>query len=169
MILAKTRLEITSKANMKAKYTVYRQDNTLPRAARNFGRSDLFSQAVFLSAASLLKEGEYNLDPENTGLLAVNSYGALPVNLDYFQDYVENGRSLGRGNLFIYTLPTSALAETAIYWGYKGPLLYMSFRENSTDKTFAQVQSMIANKEAQTMMVFSGDTQYIESFLIQGD
>ena len=43
----------------------------------------------------------------------------------YFQDYVSGGRKLGRGNLFIYTLPTSPAAEAAIHFGLAGPLLYV--------------------------------------------
>jgi len=32
---------------------------------------------------------------------------------------------LGRGNLFIYTLPTSPLAEAAIYFGLGGPCFHL--------------------------------------------
>jgi len=42
-----------------------------------------------------------------------------------FLDYVQAGRKLGRGSLFIYTLPSSPLAEAAIHFGLQGPVLYI--------------------------------------------
>ena len=59
------------------------------------------------------------------GLLCGGSDGCLAANQEYFRDYVASGRSLGRGNLFIYTLPTSVLGEVAIVLSLAGPCLFI--------------------------------------------
>ncbi len=60
------------------------------------------------------------------GVLGLSRDGALQPNLEYFKDYVQSGRKLARGNLFIHTLPTSPLAEVAITFGFKGPIFHLS-------------------------------------------
>jgi 3-oxoacyl-[acyl-carrier-protein] synthase II len=59
------------------------------------------------------------------GIVAVNRDGCLQADEAYYRDYLDNGRILGRGNLFIYTLPSSPIAEAAIHFGLTGPLLYV--------------------------------------------
>ncbi|MGQ9499188.1 MAG: hypothetical protein ACUVQ6_02265 [Dissulfurimicrobium sp.] len=44
----------------------------------------------------------------------------------YFRDYLDSGRRLARGALFIYTFPSSLLGEAAIHFGLKGPLFRVS-------------------------------------------
>ena len=57
--------------------------------------------------------------------------GSLQSDLEYFRDYLEGGRTLSRGNLFIYTLPSSPLGEAAIHFGLLGPLLYAASEGNA--------------------------------------
>lgn len=61
------------------------------------------------------------------GLIGTNRAGSLEANRLYFSDYLQAGRVLARGNLFVYTLPSSPLAEAAIHFGFQGPMLYMGF------------------------------------------
>ena len=65
-----------------------------------------------LFAASLgIKHAGLNSSAVEIGLLSAGSEGCLRANGEYFQDYVANGRTLGRGNLFIYTLQTMRWAR----------------------------------------------------------
>jgi len=91
---------------------------------RNFGRFDAGSRIACCVCALALKDAEPGGRADRTGLLGTNENGCLETNLAYFRDYVQAGRKLARGNLFIYTLPSSPLAETAICFGLKGPVFY---------------------------------------------
>lgn len=59
-----------------------------------------------------------------TALTGTGGAECTHANEAYYSDYVQYGRKLGRANLFIYTLPTSPLAEAAIHFGLQGPLYY---------------------------------------------
>ena len=63
----------------------------------------------------------------NIGLMGASEAGCLASNRAYFQDYLGGGRTLARANLFVYTLPSSPLAESAIHFGLMGPMVYMGF------------------------------------------
>jgi len=78
-------------------------------------RHALVAGRLALSAANFARE------QREIALLSAGFDGQLAANLDYFADYVRHGRSLGRGNLFIYTLPTSTLGEMTIALGLTGP------------------------------------------------
>jgi len=94
---------------------------------RNFGRLDRDSKAAAYAVALALEDAgmSYPLTPESTaGIAGGSTLGCLSADLAYFRDYVECGRTLGRGNYFIYTLPTSPIAECAIHFGLEGPVLY---------------------------------------------
>ena len=95
---------------------------------KNFGRFDRTSKLTCCAVALALQDagtayGEGRRLP--FGVLMTGPDGCLAANERYFRDYVESGRKLARGNLFIYTLPTSPAAEAAIHFGLGGPTLYL--------------------------------------------
>ena len=97
---------------------------------KNFGRFDKISKETCSVVALAFQDAGVSYtenDNKDMGLIGTNTLGSLFTNMAYFKDYVENGRSLSRGNLFMYTLPTSPLAEAAINCGCQGPLLYIRF------------------------------------------
>ena len=89
------------------------------------------AQRFCLASALALRDafdlpGHIALDPSKVGMLSLSRDGALKANLDYFKDYIESGRKSARGNLFIRTLPTSSLAQVAMTFGFKGPIVHLS-------------------------------------------
>jgi 3-oxoacyl-[acyl-carrier-protein] synthase II len=64
-------------------------------------------------------------DKSKIGIIGTGFEGWLSANENYFRDYIAQGRSMGRASLFIYTLPTSALSETAIALSMRGPTLHV--------------------------------------------
>ncbi len=103
---------------------------------RNFGRFDRDSRLVLAASVLALRDAGLSYEPGRKlcgGLIGTSPEGALAGNRAYFADYVQNGRKWGRGNLFLYTLPTSPLAETAIHCGLQGPLYYVSAPWNRLD------------------------------------
>jgi hypothetical protein len=138
------------------------KDAVLAYPIENFGRFDAASRLVALSVALALYDANihYAKDKkQNIGILGTSPDGALDSNLAYFRDYVEAGRKLGRGNLFIYTLPSSPLAESAIHFGLQGPILYMRNFKKPQENLLAQAQFMIKNKDALAMVVVAWDVK----------
>ncbi len=131
------------------------KDVVLAFPIENFGRFNQSSRLAIFSIALALYDADihYARDKkQNIGLLGTSLDGALVSNLDYFKDYVLAGRKMGRGNLFIYTLPSSPLAEAAIHFGLQGPLLYMRYLEQPEKNLLMQAESIVGNKEASAML-----------------
>jgi len=79
--------------------------------------------------------------------------GAVAANAAYFKDFVDCGRTMGRGNLFIYTLPSSPLAEASIHFGLQGPLLYAT---NATGDMLDMIQTcslLVTDGQAERMLL----------------
>ena len=100
-----------------------------PRPFKNFGRMDAVSQQTACAVALALEDAGIGCGPEakaDIGILGTAGSGSLVSDLAYFRDYLENGRATSRGNLFVYTLPSSPLGEAAIYFGLTGPLMFLA-------------------------------------------
>jgi 3-oxoacyl-[acyl-carrier-protein] synthase II len=80
-----------------------------------------------------MKDAGFSCIPQkkqDIGIVGASDSGSMQSDIDYFKDYLDCGRTLSRGNLFIYTLPSSPLGEAAIHFGLQGPLLYAASAEN---------------------------------------
>jgi hypothetical protein len=93
------------------------------------------------------------------GLLAAGFDGCLRADLDYFSDYVASGRTLGRANLFIYTLPTSAACAVAIALGLTGPALHLHDDAFALPALVRHAQQMVLDREANRMLALWSDPQ----------
>lgn len=132
------------------------------RQVRNFGRLDRLSRITLATVALALKDAGIDSSPENKmniGIIGTNSNGSLETDCDFFRDYLDNGRKLGRANLFIYTLPSSPLGEASIHFGLKGPLLYASYDE-------APLESLLYSSME---TVSAGDTEMCLAGITKGD
>lgn len=120
--------------DLNALYGKLLDETVIKGPIENFKRFDSVSKKVTLSIALALHDAGHRCSKEQKqgiALLGTGCEGAVQANKDYFQDYVESGRKIGRGNLFIYTLASSPLAEAAIHFGLQGPLLYVSANEGA--------------------------------------
>jgi hypothetical protein len=124
----------------------------------HFGRFDVASRLVALCVALALYDADINYardKKQDIGILGMSPDGALASNLEYFKDYVKAGRKLARGNLFIYTLPSSPLSEAAIHFGLQGPLIYIRHTDKPEANLLAQAELMVRNKAAQAILAVS--------------
>jgi len=143
------------------------QDKILKYPIDNFARFDTASKLVSCAIALGLYDAGISYAKgrmQDIGLIATNLLGAEDANLAYFKDYVTNGRTLGRANLFIYTLPSSPLAEAAIHFGFTGPLLYVGLE---TKQLLEQAASFVINKEVQGMLAISFTSDSASCFAIK--
>jgi hypothetical protein len=126
------------------------------RPVKYFSRMTEEARAC-LCAASLALRGAQWPDGIEIGTLSAGQQGVVRANQEYFRDYVANGRSLGRGNLFIYTLPTSALGEVAIALNLCGPCLFWQSEVQPIASMIHQAQRLCSDGEADAMLVFWSD------------
>ena len=127
-----------------------------PRPFKNFGRMDAVSQLTAGAVALALQDAGVVCGPEakaDIGILGICDSGSLVSDLAYFRDYLDNGRSTSRGNLFVYTLPSSPLGEAAIYFGLTGPLLYLAGGERPLGAALEQAGELIASGETGGLLV----------------
>ncbi|MFH0753417.1 MAG: hypothetical protein V2A70_02480 [Candidatus Omnitrophota bacterium] len=91
---------------------------------KNWGRFDALSLTTLAAAlwgcvdAGLpMAQGKRRI-----GIVGSNLEGSLDSNRVFFADYMDAGRKSARSNLFVYTLPTTPLAEVALFCGFTGPV-----------------------------------------------
>jgi len=157
--------------DQRSLYAELLKDAVLAYPIENFGRFDAASRLIALSVALALYDVDIHYakgKKQDIGILGTNLDGALDSNLVYFRDYVEAGRKLGRGNLFIYTLPSSPLAEAAIAFGLQGPLAYIRYIDKPEENLLAQAELMVRNKLAQAILAVSFGTNEATCKCIQG-
>lgn len=122
---------------------------------KNFGRLDRISQMTACAVALALRDADIDYAPtvkQDIGIIGTSSEGSLKSDIAYFRDYFDNGRTLARGNLFIYTLPSSPLGEAAIHFGLVGPLLYATRREQPLSAIMTTAAEMVAGRETGRML-----------------
>jgi len=122
---------------------------------KNFGRLDEVSKLVCYAIALALKDAgvSYAGDlKKDMGLVGTNTDGPFQSDLDYFRDYMESGRKLSRGNLFLYTLPSSPLGEAAIHFGLRGPVFYMSSGNAPLSGVLRTASEMLMVGETQSVL-----------------
>jgi 3-oxoacyl-(acyl-carrier-protein) synthase len=123
---------------------------------KNFGRLDTLSRMTAYAVALALQDAGIEYMPgrkQDIGIIGTNSEGSLQSDLEYFEDYINSGRTLSRGNLFIYTLPSSPVGESAIHFGLVGPLLYAASGEHSLAPLLDSAVEMLLSGETPMVLV----------------
>jgi hypothetical protein len=136
----------------------------------NFLRFDTLSKLTTLSIALALYDARITYAKEkkqDISILGANSNGALAANLTYFNDYITNGRTLARGNLFIYTLPSSPLAEAAIHFGLTGKLLYLGFTKNIEKESLKYALNMLKTEIHKTVLLVNANSEKASCLVLQ--
>jgi 3-oxoacyl-(acyl-carrier-protein) synthase len=105
-----------------------------------------------LAAASLVMRLLEWRAMENVGIISCEFSGWLSADERYFRDYIAQGRTLGRANHFIYTLPTSALSEVAIALRLNGPTLHLHGDDSPRRGMVEAAIAMVQNGEAAGML-----------------
>lgn len=155
--------------DLKSLYTQL-QPQVIKYPVANFARFDPVSKLTLLSIALALFDAKIDYaagKKQKISILGSNQNAALAANLEYFNDYIANGRTLARGNLFIYTLPSSPLAEAAIHFGLTGSLFYLGFTKDAEKESLKYACQMLKAKSAKTILLVNADTQQATCWLLQ--
>jgi hypothetical protein len=137
---------------------------------RGFGKYDLVSKMTCCVCALALYDAGVSCSADqkqDIGILGTNRAGCLQSNLDFFRDFVANGRTLGRARFFVYTLPSIPVAEAAIHFGCRGPLLYMGFGERGVPALLRQSAGMILRGESPAMLAVDSSEEEALCFLLK--
>jgi 3-oxoacyl-[acyl-carrier-protein] synthase II len=125
---------------------------------KNSARFDIASRHACIAIALALKSTHIK-GRQGMGTIAVNQQGCLPANSRYFSDYVQSGRVIGRGNLFVYTLPSSAISEAVIHFDLHGPTFHVSGLGGSPlDVALTTAVRIVRNRRAPAMLVVANDS-----------
>ncbi|VGO12043.1 hypothetical protein PDESU_00592 [Pontiella desulfatans] len=146
-----------------------KEDGLFAYPVKNFGRFPAIAQRVcYVTALALQDAGlEYAKgEKQDIGLLGMDEYGCEQANFDYFNDYVDGGRSMARANLFIYTLPSSPLAEAAVHFGLQGPLFYYRNQQASVGELMVTARRMIEDGQAQQVLVYELGSEIDRCFVV---
>jgi 3-oxoacyl-(acyl-carrier-protein) synthase len=136
---------------------------------KSFGRLDTISKMTAYGVSLALQDAgiEYSLIvKQDIGIVGTNAEGSLRSDIEYFRDYLESGRTLSRGNLFIYTLPSSPIGETAIHFGFLGPVVYAVGAGNALLAVLDTANEMILADEAPVMLAGKAEADGAMYFVI---
>jgi len=154
---------------LKSLYSHLLHESVLRYPIKNFGRFDDRSKMTCCSIALALNDAGItysNSTKNDIGVLGTNDNGCIKSNLSYFKDYVASGRIMARGNLFIYTLPSTPMAEAAIYFGFQGPLLYVKFQVNQIPSMLRFAGKMILREETSKMIAVEASEEKAVCFVL---
>jgi 3-oxoacyl-(acyl-carrier-protein) synthase len=137
---------------------------------KNFGRLDTISKMTAFGVSLALQDAGIEYSPtgkQDIGIVGTNAEGSLRSDIEYFRDYLESGRTLSRGNLFIYTLPSSPIGEAAIHFGFLGPVLYAAGLRNGLSDAFDVATEMVLAGEAPVMLAGKAEADEAMFFVIR--
>ncbi|MCK4401172.1 hypothetical protein KAW08_02560 [bacterium] len=156
--------------DIKSMYSKLQNESVFLYPVKNFGRFDTTSKMACCAGALALHDAGIKYSEkykQDIGIISTNTDGCLKSNLDYFKDYVQTGRKLARGNLFIYTLPSSPLAEAAIHFGFQGPLLYIMFPQKQVSSLLQYAEGIISRREASAVLAMKVDEEKAVCFVMR--
>jgi len=151
-------------------YSRFKHESYFLYPVKNFSRFDIISKMTCFCAALALKDAGilYSGDQKKEiGIFGTNETGCLESNLDYFRDYIESGRILARGNLFIYTLPSIPMAEAAIHFGLSGPLLHIAFNDGKISSLLSFAGKSIMEGETPSILAVKAEEASAVCFMLQ--
>ena len=146
------------------------EESVLSYPVKGFGKYDRASQMTCCATALAFADAGMSYSEnrkQDIVILGTNSDGCLRSNLDFFDDFVKNGRTLGRANLFVYTLPSIPVAEAAIHFRCQGPLLYMGFPREPIASLLLQSDRMILRGEAVAMVAVRATEEDAQCFILK--
>jgi hypothetical protein len=151
-------------------YSHFKRESYFLHPVKNFSRFDIISKMTCFCAALALKDAgiSYSMNQKKEiGIFGTNESGCLESNFEYFRDYVDSGKILARGNLFIYTLPSIPLAEAAIHFGLNGPLLHIAFNDGKISPLLSFSEKSIMDGETNDLLAVKAEKTNGICFMLQ--
>jgi hypothetical protein len=147
--------------SLKEIHNTFISKEIIDRKINNYRRISENSKLYSLLTGLAFHDAGVKIDSEieNTGIISCTYNGTILENEKYFKDYVSAGRTMARGNLFVYTLPTSSLGEVAISFCLKGPLFHSTFSEVELEMFLDQADFMLSTNQTENLICIFRDKQ----------
>ena len=139
---------------------------------KNFGRLDALSKMTAYAVSLALQDAGIEYSPirkQNIGIVGTNAEGSLRSDIEYFRDYLEGGRTLSRGNLFIYTLPSSPLGEAGDPFWISGAAPVCGPRERRPGSRPRSCERDAPCREAPVMLAGTAEADEAMFFVLERD
>ena len=133
--------------------------DVIGKSVRYFQRMPAEARYSLCAASMALKASSPTCSPSDIGLLAGRFEGCQSADLAYYQDYLASGRTLARGNMFVYTLPTSVLGAVSVVLELKGPSFYLQGDQQPVLGLVDQAEQLLADQQAKAMLILWSDEQ----------
>ncbi len=144
------------------------KDNQIIQASiKDFGRLDEVSKKTVAATALALFDSSGKSPNSNIGIIGSNETGSLISNFHYFKDYVDSGRKMGRGNLFVYTLPTASISAASIAFGFKGPVFFEMYTQSDFSRLAWNVKKTMSDLDCTGMIVVYGCNNCVTAFYVE--
>jgi hypothetical protein len=140
----------------------------LKEKIENFGRISEESKKTVFSVALALHDAGITLGERRRDIAVIisNQDCCQSANLAYFQDYAAHGRTIGRGNLFVSTLPTAPGAMAGIACGLHGPLYFCAFNaEEQISPALEETKLLLESGEASEAVLVLSDSDALAAFV----
>lgn len=147
--------------DFKAQTEILIEQKILSALPKEYGRFTADARKILCALAKALQGKRGNI-----GIIFVNDTYCVEDNFKYYKDFIDAGAKLGRANLFVYTLPTTPIAEAAIYFGLTGPLFYLGGNENISLARRMAVD-MVKVREAQGVVIVEKRRKTIYASLLR--
>lgn len=125
---------------------------------RNFNRFGNDVRRAYFAVRRALAAADSAAGAGRIGLVACDRAGSERANHAFFADYVNSGRTLARGQMFAYTLPTSIAAECAIACRLTGPLLSAADADGSPRAAEQAARGLLADGLCEAIVLLSTDS-----------
>ncbi len=136
---------------------------------KNFGRFDSASLMTYASVLWACVDAglPFAQGKRRIGIVGSNPEGALDSNRAFFADYVNAGRNSARSNLFVYTLPTTPLAEAALFCGFTGPVWYIYQPSGRAGRLLEEAGVFALQDDIEAMLAVWSDSKEAVCFVMQ--
>ncbi|MBD3320856.1 MAG: hypothetical protein GF350_07160 [Chitinivibrionales bacterium] len=128
-----------------------RRKQVLDKPYLSFGKLQLAEKLAF-AAASLLFKGISEQNHERTGICIGSPYGSFSTDIAYMQSVISGFPSPA---MFSATLPSSAVADIAIYYKCMGPNRVVSERGSSGLAALVLAAKALMHNKADSMIVLA--------------
>ncbi len=144
------------------------KDNSIVQnPVRDFGRMDTVSKMTVAAVALALYDASFSGLNSGIGIIGTSNTGSHSTNKEFFKDYVDSGRNMARGNLFVYTLPSAALASAAIVFGLEGPLFFEMYSNAPFYQLLKSTERVIIDQKCKGMIAVYADKYKVYAYLIE--
>lgn len=106
-----------------------------------------------------INDGKGRPVDDEVGLVVMGYQGWIKAEHRFFDDYVQHGRASGRGSLFVYTLPTSVMAQVSLALRLDGPLLHFTNQEGTIEALLRQARMLVDVHESDCVLAMCSDEE----------